>query len=189
VGVRAVWLAVVVTIAVSLIPAPVSAAGPDGEVGAPKGPYVVAVPDAWYVRQATLPARQTVEQQFPLYGRPGHLDPKRDALLSTGFQGDGDVDLLLGRTTPVAGLGENGSAGRLVRNGGWAWVTWSAVGGVDPFVAAHGLSDRQVVAAARAATVDAEGRSGPIGKVGAVAFDASGRELARKGDMGCGACP
>ena len=27
------------------------------------------------------------------------------------------------------------------------------------------------------------------GKVAAVAFDASGRELARKGDMGCSACP
>ena len=39
--------------------------------------------------------------------------------------------------------------GRLIRNGDWAWVTWSAVGGVDPFVAAHGLTDKQVIAATR----------------------------------------
>ena len=95
-----------------------------------------------------MPAAETFEQSFPLYACPGHLDPAHDAVpLATGFQGDGDVDLLLGKKTSVPGLGESGLVGRLIRNGDWAWVTWSAVGGVDPFVAADGLTDKQVIAA------------------------------------------
>ena len=108
-----------------------------------------------------MPVPETIEQSFPLYGRPGRFDPAHDALLSTGFLGDGDVDVLLGATRPVAGLGEDGPVGRLTRKGKWVWVTWSAAGEDGVFVAAHGLSDREVIAAARATVVDPEGLVGP----------------------------
>jgi hypothetical protein len=176
--VRCVLVGVVVVALCAMCAVPASAATSGDAAGAPNGPFVVSVPRGWYVRGATLPAPQTFEQSFPLYARPGHLDPAHDALLSTGFQGDGDVDQLLGKKTPVPDLGENGLAGQLVRNGDWAWVTWSAVGGVDPLVAAHGLTDNQVIAAARATTVDPEGRDGPtIAKSGLPSgFDELARE-------------
>jgi hypothetical protein len=128
-------------------------------VAPPAQPVVVTVPKGFYVRTGTLGAVSPSEPGLPLYGRPGHMDVARDPLLSTGFLLD-DEDQLVGRRRTVPALGAGGTDGRLIRNGRWAWAIFD-VGGMDAFVAARGLSDAAVLAAARATTTDADYRVGP----------------------------
>ena len=112
------------------------------------------VPPGWYVWGATAPAAgEQATGGFTFYARDGA--PGSGPVLAIGSMArDGFSGLRDPSPRAVSGL----PSGRRARNGDVAWVTWLAPGGADVrVVAARGLDDDAVVAAAKAARFPASG--------------------------------
>jgi hypothetical protein len=110
-----------------------------------------AIPEGWFVLGARAP-RTPPGAGIPYYARDAKSGP---ALSVTSISCDGGCDQLAGsEERAVAGLGPYG--GSLVRNGTWVWVAWTSEDNNDVrnVVAARGLTNREVIAAARAARTD-----------------------------------
>jgi hypothetical protein len=143
-----------------LAAAPFGSGARAGAVTAGNTRFVPAtVPAGWYLWGATAPsAHERASGGSTYYARRD--DPGSGPALAVGTMArDGFTGLRA--TTPGASAPRTVDGlpgGRLARSGPYAWVTWLAPGGTDVrLVAARGLADDAVVAAAKSARFTTHG--------------------------------
>lgn len=144
---RAVTLTVVLVVSVLVRSWAVAAA--TGPTPAARRYIPTPLPARWFVNRATPPVETAGGGRFVYFGDRSDLAHGR-ALAVGSISGEDGFDNL--RDAHVEAVGGEGPPGaELARNGNFAWVTWPDADAQDTLhlVAARGLSDDEVVAAAR----------------------------------------